>query len=58
MYDKEASHWYGLITKKILKSRLKNNRPEIIFIYNDINSNDDIALANETNGAININFKI
>ena len=55
-YNNNTAYGYGLISKELLKSHLKNLIPKIIFVYNDKNISDDIALANKANGAVEINL--
>ena len=56
IYNNDNAYGYGLISKELLKSHLKNIIPEVIFVYNDINAIEDIAFSNKANGAVELNL--
>ena len=56
IYNNDNAYGYGLISKELLKSHLKNIIPEVIFVYNDINATEDIAFSNKANGAVELNL--
>lgn len=56
IYNSNISYGYGLISKKISKNHLMNIIPELIFLYKDKNSSDNIALSNKASGAFSINL--